>query len=108
MNKKKCHELRAFAPTLDLMKSSQKAVRPQNRHLRPWKKGDANIPKSPGRPRTAKLLAELNYYLIEHDETLNEYLRQRTKGKKRLHRILDALMKRQPALLLIWAFGKPH
>lgn len=97
------------------MKSCKKAVRrrnnrerPQNRHLRPWKKGDPNIPKSPGRPRTVGLFAELGAYLVAHEDTINEYLNQRIGGKKRIHRLFDLVMKRRPELILYAVFGKPR
>lgn len=96
-------------------KSCHKAVRrrnnserPQNRHLRPWKKGDPNIPKSPGRPRTAGFFAELGDYVNGHEDVLHEYLCQRVAGRMRLHRIFDVLIKRQPAQIFYWIFGKPR
>lgn len=108
MKTKKLPELRASTPSRRSPKSSHKAVRPQNRHLRPWRKGDPNIPKSPGRPRTAKMFAELGDYLNGHEDALHDYLCQRVVGKMRLHRIFDVLIKRQPALIFYWLFGKPQ
>jgi hypothetical protein len=95
------------------MKSSKKAVRhrkkvdrPQNRHLRPWKKGDPNIPKSPGRPRTRELLHEIGCYIKEHPDKLDEYFSGRI-GKARLHHLIDQLMHRAPVFLTRMAWGPP-
>jgi hypothetical protein len=94
------------------MKSCVKAVRrrkkgdrPQNRHLRPWKKGQA--PKSPGRPRTRELLAQIVLYLRDHPEDLEDYFKQPIAGKKRIHRLVESMMERHIATLFYCLFGKP-
>jgi hypothetical protein len=89
------------------MKSSKKAVRsrskrdrPQNRHLRPWKKGDPNIPKSPGRPRS--VWPEFEEFITEHPGMVDDYFAHPVFGKRRFHRLLDAAMQRRPVRLLDW------
>ena len=72
--------------------------RPQNRHLRPWKKGDPNIPISPGRPRKRELLHEIGNYIIEHPDSLDDYFGEPVLGKKRLRQLYDAMIDRNPAL----------
>ena len=89
------------------MKHRKNRDRPQNRHLRPWKKGDPNIPKSPGRPRTRDLLREIGCYLMEHPESLEDYFGQRIAGKKRIHRLLDIMSKRHTVQLCCMLWGKP-
>lgn len=89
------------------MKRRINSERPQNRHLRPWKKGDPNIPKSPGRPRTRDLLYGIGRYVKEHPESLDDYFRQPVAGKIRLHRLYDVMVERHTAMLCYWLFGKP-
>ncbi|MFZ1072130.1 MAG: hypothetical protein WAO21_01720 [Verrucomicrobiia bacterium] len=95
------------------MKSSKKAVkrrnnseRPQNRHLRPWKKGDPNIPKSPGRPRSA--WHEFEQYAMEHPDKVKDYFLDPVVGNRRFQRLMDAGMQRRPigTLRLLWLIGK--
>ena len=97
------------------MKSCKKAVRrrnnserPQNRHLRPWKKGDPNIPKSPGRPRTRWMWDEIGRYIMEHPDSLDDYFGHPVLRKKRLQRLFDAMLERNPALLCHCIWGKPR
>lgn len=97
------------------MKSCKKAVRhrkkadrPQNRHLRPWKKGAPNIPKSPGRPRTRDLLRVIERYISDHPDDLEDYFRQPRAGKKRIHRLLDVMLERHTVQLFYGLFGKPR
>jgi hypothetical protein len=80
--------------------------RPQNRHLRPWKKGDPNIPKSPGRPRSA--WREFAQYVMEHPDSVDDYFSHPVTGKKRFHRLFDAALQRSPisCLDLLWRIGK--
>ena len=54
------------------------------------------------------MFAELGDYLNGHEDALHDYLCQRVVGKMRLHRIFDVLIKRQPALIFYWLFGKPQ
>lgn len=81
--------------------------RPQNRHLRPFKKGDPNIPKSPGRPRTLALLHEVANYVWEHPGMLDEYFGDPVAGKKRLQRLIDLLIERHPFQFLRLCWGEP-
>jgi hypothetical protein len=80
--------------------------RPQNRNLRPWKKGQA--PKSPGRPRTAHILAELEHFLYEHPDLLDAYLTERVAGKMRAFRIMDKLMEKNITAFCYLIWGKPR
>jgi hypothetical protein len=85
-------------------------ARPQNRHLKPWKPGQA--PKSPGRPRTAHLLRQLASYLKEeHPDALEEYLFEpvgrRNARRKRLHVLLDMLMEKHTVLFCYYVWGPP-
>jgi len=75
--------------------------------LRPWKKGDPTIPKSPGRPQTRDLLREIGCYLMEHPESLEDYFGQHIAGKKRIHRLLDIMSKRHTVQLCYMLWGKP-
>jgi hypothetical protein len=99
------------------MKSSNKAAnhrnnsersqnRPQNRHLRPWKKGDPNIPKSPGRPRS--VWHEFGRYVMEHPDSLDDYFGHPGFGKKRIHRLLDVMIERHTVQLFYCIYGRPR
>lgn len=90
------------------MKHRNNRDRPQNRHLRPWKKGDPDIPKSPGRPRTRDLLREIGHYVREHPDSLDDYFGDPVAGKKRLHRLYDVMLERHTVQLCYWLFGKPR
>jgi len=95
------------------MKSSKKAVkrrnnseRPQNRHLRPWKKGDPNIPKSPGRPRS--VWHEFARYVMEHPDSVDDYFAHPVFGKKRIRRLYDVMLERHTVQLCYLLWGKPR
>jgi hypothetical protein len=84
-----------------------KKDRPQNRHLRPFKKGDPNIPKSPGRPRTPDMLHEIECWLAGHPSCLEEYFSEPVTGKKRLNRLIELMMQRCPVRFANLIFGEP-
>jgi hypothetical protein len=90
------------------VKRRKNSERPQNRNLRPWKKGAPDIPKSPGRPRTRDLLHEIERYVMEHPDSLDDYFGQPIAGKKRLHRLYDVMLERHTVQLCHLAFGKPQ
>ena len=75
-----------------------KTERPQNKNLRPFKKGDPNIPKSPGRPRSRWFWHEIECYIMEHPDSLDDYFGQPVLGIKRLRQLYDAMIDRNPAL----------
>ena len=90
------------------MKRRKNRTRPQSRHLRPWKKGDENIPKSPGRPRTRDLLAQIGRYIMEHPDSLEDYFGQPVAGKKRIHRLMDIMLERHTVQLCYLIWGRPR
>ena len=75
-----------------------KTERPQNNNLRPFKKGDPNIPKSPGRPRSRWFWHEIECYIMEHPDSLDDYFGEPVLGIKRLRQLYDAMIDRNPAL----------
>lgn len=67
------------------------------RNLRPWKKGDPNIPKSPGRPRYKDLVEDLR-------ET---YADMSPRGRANLARLRKQMEKRHPDSIYHYLAGKP-